>query len=149
VAVFVNYADSDPVSSFQEVRPTLGTDWTLRPIVLSGGHTSYIYPDRKELVAGELYESLHRRILSLGDRVIVCPAHGGGSVCGAEIFRLAKENNVPCWSSSSLRFGPGTVALLNDNKVGKIMGCDAFSPCSLEEHLVIFLANRCYGPHFS
>jgi predicted dehydrogenase len=53
-----------------------------------------------------------------------------------EIFRLAKENNVPCWSSSSLRYGPGTVSLLNNNAVGKIMGCDAFSPCSLEPHHV-------------
>ena len=51
-----------------------------------------------------------------------------------EIFRLTKDTGVPCWSSSSLRFGPGTVALLNNNTVGKIMGCDAFSPCHLEEH---------------
>jgi predicted dehydrogenase len=53
-----------------------------------------------------------------------------------EIFRLAKENNVPCWSSSSLRFGPGTVGLRNSEAVGKVVGCDAFSPCSLEEHHV-------------
>jgi predicted dehydrogenase len=53
-----------------------------------------------------------------------------------EIFRLAKENNVPCWSSSSLRFGPGTIGLRNSKEVGKVMGCDAFSPCSLEPHHV-------------
>ena len=51
-----------------------------------------------------------------------------------EIFRLAKENNVPCWSSSSLRFGPGTVGMRNNDQIGKVLGCDAFSPCSLEEH---------------
>jgi len=51
-----------------------------------------------------------------------------------EIFRLAKKNNVPCWSSSSLRFGPGIIGMRNNNKVGKVLGCDAFSPCSLEEH---------------
>jgi hydroxyacylglutathione hydrolase len=45
-------------------------------------------PDRKEEVAGELYDSLHRKILPLGDGTIVCPAHGGGSVCGADISDL-------------------------------------------------------------
>lgn len=53
-----------------------------------------------------------------------------------EIFRLAQVNNVPCWSSSSLRFGPGTIGLRNSEAVGKVVGCDAFSPCSLEEHHV-------------
>jgi hydroxyacylglutathione hydrolase len=51
------------------------------------GRTDF-YPDRKEEVAGELHDSLHRKILPLGDRVIVCPAHGGGSVCGADISDL-------------------------------------------------------------
>ncbi|MDD1665336.1 MAG: MBL fold metallo-hydrolase [Methanomicrobiales archaeon] len=51
------------------------------------GRTDF-YPDRKEEVAGELYDSLHRKILPLGDGVIICPAHGGGSVCGADISDL-------------------------------------------------------------
>jgi predicted dehydrogenase len=51
-----------------------------------------------------------------------------------EIFRLAEENNVPCWSSSSLRYSPGIVEMKKTNEVGDILGCDAFSPCSLEEH---------------
>lgn len=51
-----------------------------------------------------------------------------------EIFRLAKESNVPCWSSSSLRFGPGTLGMRNNDEIGEVLGCDAFSPCSLEEH---------------
>jgi hydroxyacylglutathione hydrolase len=51
------------------------------------GRTDF-YPDRKEEVAGELYDSLHRKILPLGDGVIVCPAHGSGSVCGADISDL-------------------------------------------------------------
>ena len=51
-----------------------------------------------------------------------------------EIFRLAKESNVPCWSSSSLRFCPGIIGMRNNDEVGEVLGCDAFSPCSLEEH---------------
>ena len=51
-----------------------------------------------------------------------------------EIFRLAKENKVPCWSSSSLRYQPGIIGMNGSEKVGQVLGCDAFSPCSLEEH---------------
>ncbi|MCK9150532.1 MBL fold metallo-hydrolase [Methanobacterium alcaliphilum] len=32
-----------------------------------------------------LYHSIHEKILPHGDNVILCPAHGAGSVCGADI----------------------------------------------------------------
>ncbi len=51
-----------------------------------------------------------------------------------EIFRLARKNNVPCWSSSSLRFTPGVIDLGEKGQVGDVLGCDAYGPCSLEEH---------------
>jgi hypothetical protein len=51
-----------------------------------------------------------------------------------EIFRLAKEAGVPCWSSSSFRFAPGVAGMKNREEVGDILGCDAYSPCSLEPH---------------
>jgi hydroxyacylglutathione hydrolase len=41
--------------------------------------------DRAEEMAGRLYDSLFDKILSLGDGIIVCPAHGAGSVCGSAI----------------------------------------------------------------
>ena len=39
----------------------------------------------RERASSRLYESLHGRLLPLGDGVVVCPAHGAGSVCGGEI----------------------------------------------------------------
>jgi len=36
-------------------------------------------------MAGLLYESIFQRLLPLGDGVVVCPAHGAGSVCGESI----------------------------------------------------------------
>jgi hydroxyacylglutathione hydrolase len=36
-------------------------------------------------LASELYDSVFNRILPLGDGVILCPAHGAGSVCGISI----------------------------------------------------------------
>lgn len=51
-----------------------------------------------------------------------------------EIFRLAKEQGVPCFSSSSLRFSPGIQAMRNSPEIGDVLGCAVYSPCSLEEH---------------
>ena len=36
-------------------------------------------------MAGKLYDSLQEKVLSLGDGVVVLPAHGYGSVCGGTI----------------------------------------------------------------
>ncbi|APD47948.1 MULTISPECIES: rhodanese-like domain-containing protein [unclassified Synechococcus] len=47
------------------------------------GRTDF-YPDRKEEVAGLLFDSL-RKIALLGDQAIIYPAHGSGSVCGSSM----------------------------------------------------------------
>jgi glyoxylase-like metal-dependent hydrolase (beta-lactamase superfamily II)/rhodanese-related sulfurtransferase len=39
----------------------------------------------KEDLAGHLYESLHQKILTLADDVVVYPAHGAGSQCGKNL----------------------------------------------------------------
>lgn len=41
--------------------------------------------EEKKRMSKNLYESISSKILPLGDGVIVCPAHGAGSVCGADI----------------------------------------------------------------
>lgn len=46
------------------------------------GRTDF-YPDRREHVAGLLFDSLHDKLLPLGDQTVIYPAHGAGSVCGA------------------------------------------------------------------
>jgi predicted dehydrogenase len=53
---------------------------------------------------------------------------------GIAIAELAKRNNVPFFSSSSLRFGAKVQAIRHDPKLGDIVGADAWSPCTLEEH---------------
>ena len=51
-----------------------------------------------------------------------------------EIFRLARENNVPCWSSSSFRYGQGIVGINDNEQVGKVKSCDVFGSSSWTEH---------------
>lgn len=61
-----------------------------------------------------------------------------------ELFRLAKEKNVPCWSSSSMRYGEGVAGARNNDELGDIVGCDVFGSSSWKEmHPSLYL----YGIH--
>jgi len=51
-----------------------------------------------------------------------------------KIFDLAKKENVPCWSASSLRYYTELQAAIKDTAMGNILGCEAFSPAKLEPH---------------
>lgn len=50
------------------------------------GRTDLYGPDETERLARTLYRSIHDKMLPLGDGVILCAAHGGGSVCGGKIL---------------------------------------------------------------
>jgi hydroxyacylglutathione hydrolase len=49
------------------------------------GRTDFFGQERKDEMAAKIYDSISKKILPLGDGVIVCPAHGAGSVCGSDI----------------------------------------------------------------
>ena len=49
------------------------------------GRVDILGMDKAPEMAGILYHSIFDRLLPLGDGVIVCPAHGAGSVCGEAI----------------------------------------------------------------
>jgi predicted dehydrogenase len=87
-----------------------------------------------ESVDGRPHLEQARPVIAAGKPVFIDKPMAGNLADVIEIFRLAKENNVPCWSSSSLRFSSSIAELKEKNEVGQVLGCDAFSPCSLEEH---------------
>jgi hydroxyacylglutathione hydrolase len=49
------------------------------------GRVDFMGMDRMTEMAGYLYHTLFDKLLPLGDGVIVCPAHGSGSVCAGDI----------------------------------------------------------------
>jgi hydroxyacylglutathione hydrolase len=49
------------------------------------GRTDLYGPEEAPRLASNLYDSLFHKLMPLGDGVIICPAHGGGSVCGMHI----------------------------------------------------------------
>jgi len=55
----------------------------------------------------------------------------GSLVDAMTIYRLAEHYQTPVFSSSSLRFAAAAQAVRNGS-IGDVLGCDAFSLCSLE-----------------
>lgn len=48
------------------------------------------------------------------------------------LYEAAKKYDCPMFSSSSLRYAPGAQEI-RGGAIGDVMGCDAYSPCSLEK----------------
>ncbi len=50
------------------------------------------------------------------------------------IYREAEEKKVPVFSASALRYLKNAQLVRYENKIGKVLGADTFSPASLEPH---------------
>jgi hypothetical protein len=88
-----------------------------------------------ESVDGRPHLEQVRPVLAAGKKVFIDKPIAGSLADALEIARLAKQYNVPIFSSSSTRFSPGIIGLRGGRgSVGEVRGCDAYSPCSLEPH---------------
>jgi predicted dehydrogenase len=73
-------------------------------------------------------------VLKAGKKVFIDKPIAGSLADVLRIFQLSADCKIPLFSSSSLRFSPGIAGVRTNPKVGKIVGCDAYGPCSLEPH---------------
>ena len=87
-----------------------------------------------ESVDGRPHLNQARPVIAAKKPVFIDKPMAGNLADVIEIFRLARENNVPCWSSSSTRFSPSVAGMRNNDEIGQVLGCSAFGPCSLEKH---------------
>lgn len=85
-------------------------------------------------VDGRVHLEQVKPVIAAGKPVYIDKPMAASLADVKEIFRLANEAKVPCFSASSLRFFPELRQALRDTSLGKIIGCDAFSPASLEAH---------------
>lgn len=75
-----------------------------------------------------------RPVFAAGTPVFIDKPIAGSLADAIAIFRLATKHNVPCFSSSALRFAKRTIDIRQDPKLGELVGCDQFAPCPLEPH---------------
>jgi predicted dehydrogenase len=73
-------------------------------------------------------------VIRAGKKVFIDKPIAGSLAEALLIFRLAAEHKVPLFSSSALRFSTGIAGARKNPKVGEVIGCDVYAPCSLEKH---------------
>jgi hypothetical protein len=73
-------------------------------------------------------------VLKAGKPVFIDKPVAGSLADAIQIYDLARKYKVPVFSSSSLRFSPGILAMRSHPRVGAVLGCAAYGPCPLEKH---------------
>jgi len=86
-----------------------------------------------ESVDGRPHLEQVKPVLAAGRPVFIDKPVAGSLRDAIEIYRLARQHQVPCFSSSSLRYYPGLVELKQTN-VGVVKGAVSTGPCHLEPH---------------
>lgn len=87
-----------------------------------------------ESVDGRPHLQQARPVILAGKPLFIDKPVAGSLKDAIAIFRLAREHEVPCFSSSSLRFSPGIQGMSNNEMIGDVLGCAAYGPCPIEPH---------------
>ncbi len=87
-----------------------------------------------ESVDGRVHLEQVRPVFAARKRVFIDKPLAASLEDARAIARLGEGSGVPWFSASSLRFHAAVQSLKGDPKIGKIEGCDAYSPATLEPH---------------
>jgi predicted dehydrogenase len=87
-----------------------------------------------ESVDGRPHLEQVKPVLEAGKPVFIDKPVAGSLADALAIYKLAREHKVPVFSSSSLRFAAEVTALKKNDKLGNVLGCLTYGPCSLESH---------------
>ena len=85
-------------------------------------------------VDGRVHLEQAKPVIAAGKAVFIDKPMAASLADVKTIFELADEAGVPCFSASSLRFFPELQQVLVDTALGRVIGCDAYSPAALEPH---------------
>ena len=86
-----------------------------------------------ESVDGRIHLQEAIQVIQAGKPMFIDKPVAGSLADAIAIFELAKQHQVPVFSSSSYRFYPGIQSLLNNKKIGSITGASTWGPCSYQE----------------
>ena len=85
-----------------------------------------------ESVDGRIHLQEAAQVIKAGKPLFIDKPVAGSLADAIAIYELAQKHNVPVFSSSSYRFYPGLLALVNNDKVGDIAGAATWGPCSYQ-----------------
>ncbi|MBL7698283.1 MAG: Gfo/Idh/MocA family oxidoreductase [Chitinophagaceae bacterium] len=82
---------------------------------------------------GRLHLEQATEVIKAGKPVFIDKPIAASLKDASAIFATAKKHNVPVFSCSSLRFTPAVQDIAKGKTVGKVLGADVFTPCSIEK----------------
>ncbi|MCA9024526.1 MAG: Gfo/Idh/MocA family oxidoreductase [Planctomycetaceae bacterium] len=82
-----------------------------------------------ESVDGRIHLEEARQVIAAGKPVFIDKPIAGSLVEAIMIFEMAERAGVPCFSSSSIRFGDDLLNARHNESLGPIAGCAAWGPC--------------------
>lgn len=85
-----------------------------------------------ESVDGRIHLEEATPVIKAGKPLFIDKPAAGSLADVIAIFDLAKEHKVPCFSSSSVRFGAGLQELKTNETLGEIAGAATWGPCSYQ-----------------
>lgn len=86
-----------------------------------------------ESVDGRIHLEQAIPVIEAGKPIFIDKPAAGSLADVVAIYDLAKKHNVPCFSSSSLRFVPGIQGLLQNKELGEIVGAVTWGSCTYQE----------------
>jgi hypothetical protein len=86
-----------------------------------------------ESVDGRIHLQEAIPVIKAGKPLFIDKPAAGSLADVIAIYELAKKQNVPCFSSSSLRFSPGIQELVKNEQLGTIAGAVTWGSCSYQE----------------
>ena len=86
-----------------------------------------------ESVDGRIHLQEAVPVIKAGKPLFIDKPVAGSLVDAIVIYDLAKMHNVPCFSSSSVRFSPGIQELLKNEALGTIVGAVTWGSCTYQE----------------
>jgi predicted dehydrogenase len=85
-----------------------------------------------ESVDGRIHFQEAVEVIRAGKPLFIDKPLAGSLADAIAIFDLAAQHNVPCFSSSSLRFGPAVQGALGNEELGDIAGVVTWGSCSYQ-----------------
>ena len=82
---------------------------------------------------GRLHLEQAMQVMKAGKRLFIDKPLAASLKDARAIFDASKKYNVPVFSSSSLRFTPAVQDVAHGKTVGKVLGADTYTPCTIEK----------------
>jgi predicted dehydrogenase len=86
-----------------------------------------------ESVDGRIHLKEATPVIEAGKPLFIDKQAAGSLADAIAIYELARQRQVPCFSSSSLRFSPCVEELKTNTSLGRIVGASTWAPCSYQE----------------